>query len=198
MATPAASKRRGAPKKDTRGLILDTTERLMLEEGYGAVSTRRVGKEIGVKPSLVHYYFPTTDDLFVALFRRGLERQQAAVDAARDSEHPLQALWATYCNREQTALAVEFLALANHRKALQEEIARVTASERQRRADILGELLEPGAVQPEGCSTHGLNVLLTGIARTMVMEQRLGIDTGHADARAFVEYWLARVEKQAD
>src|SRR5262245_19068772 len=32
----------------TRGLILDTTEKLMVEEGYAAVSSRRVAQELGL------------------------------------------------------------------------------------------------------------------------------------------------------
>ena len=34
-------------------LIIDTTERLMLDEGYAAVSSRRVAKEAGLKRPLV-------------------------------------------------------------------------------------------------------------------------------------------------
>ena len=68
-----ASKRAANPKRpNNRAIILDTTEKLMLEEGYAAISTRRVAKEAGLKPPLVHYYFPTTDDLFLAtLSNRG-------------------------------------------------------------------------------------------------------------------------------
>ena len=50
----------------------------MLEEGYAAVTSRRVAAQAGLKPQLVHYYFRTMDDLFLAAYRRradqGLER----------------------------------------------------------------------------------------------------------------------------
>ena len=38
----------------------------MIDEGYAAVSTRRVAAKAGLTPPLVHYYFPTTDDLLLA------------------------------------------------------------------------------------------------------------------------------------
>lgn len=65
----------------------------MLEEGYAAVTSRRVAAKAGLKPQLVYYYFRTMDDLFLALFRRraalGLERQALALA----SPQPLWALW---------------------------------------------------------------------------------------------------------
>ncbi len=55
----------------------------MLEEGYAAVTSRRVAAQAGLKPQLVHYYFRTMDDLFLAAYRRraeqGLERLAQAL-----------------------------------------------------------------------------------------------------------------------
>ena len=67
-------------------MLLDAAERVMIAEGYAAVTSRRVAAEAGLKPQLVHYYFATMDDLFLAVFRRraevGLERQAAALASA--------------------------------------------------------------------------------------------------------------------
>jgi AcrR family transcriptional regulator len=178
-------------------LIIDTTERLMLDEGYAAVSSRRVAKEAGLKPPLVHYYFPATDDLFLAVFRRAAAREAGKLDDAVQSAQSPESLWSVYCNQEQTALAMEFMALANHRKAIREEIAAMTRRERQRRARILAALVDVDAIQPPGCSTAGLNVLLIAVARTLVMEAGLGITLGHDDARQFVQWWLQRLGKPA-
>jgi AcrR family transcriptional regulator len=195
-----------APRKRTtsaRGevslnLILDTAEKLILDEGYAAVSTRRVAKEAGLKPPLVHYYFPATDDLFLAVFRRAAARETKKLDEAVASTRSLRGLWSIYCNQSQTALAVEFMALANHRKAIRDEIAAVTKRERQRRAKILASLVDMDAIEPSDFSTTGLNVLLIAVARTLVTETGLGITTGHSDARHFVEWWLERLEKSPD
>ncbi len=58
----------------------------MLEEGYAAVTSRRVAAQAGLKPQLVHYYFRTMDDLFLAAYRRradqGLERLAQALDVS--------------------------------------------------------------------------------------------------------------------
>src|SRR5688572_17461287 len=82
-APPATTRRIDGPNSKNRGVLLDAAERVMIAEGYAAVTSRRVAAEAGLKPQLVHYYFATMDDLFLAVFRRraevGLERQAAAL-----------------------------------------------------------------------------------------------------------------------
>src|ERR1700692_1950603 len=89
-----SARRIGAPDAQHRSVLLDAAEQLMLEEGYAAVTSRRVAEKAALKPQLVHYYFRTMDDLFLAAFRRraedGLERQAQALT----SGPPLRALWA--------------------------------------------------------------------------------------------------------
>jgi len=186
---------RDSVRPDRRTEILDATERLMVRSGYAAVSTRQVAREIGIKPSLVHYYFPTTDDLFLSLFRRGVEREAEKLDEAAQSPQAVAALWSTYCNQQRMALAVEFMALANHREAIRAEIVSSTRRERRRRAKLLSSMLDMKALQPAGCSAAGLSLLLIAVARSLIMEDGLGIDLGHRDASRFVEYWLGTLAK---
>ena len=69
----ASARRIGAPDAKNRGVLLDAAEQLLLEEGYAAVTSRRVAERAGLKPQLVHYYFRTMEDLFLAVFRRRAE-----------------------------------------------------------------------------------------------------------------------------
>src|SRR5271155_4449899 len=70
--TSMASRRRiGVEGSETWALLLDTAELIMREEGYPAVTTRRLAGRMGVSSQLVHYYFRSMDDLFLALMRRG-------------------------------------------------------------------------------------------------------------------------------
>src|SRR5262249_23627983 len=59
----ASSRRRGDESSATRALLLEAAEDLMREEGYPAVTTRRLAGRVGVSNQLVHYYFRTMDDL---------------------------------------------------------------------------------------------------------------------------------------
>src|ERR1700758_4678917 len=55
---------------ETRDRLLDAAEQLMREEGYAAITTRKLGAKAGVHPQLVHYYFSGMDNLFLELWRR--------------------------------------------------------------------------------------------------------------------------------
>src|SRR4051812_33327390 len=99
---------------EKRDAILQGTERLMLGEGYASVTYRAVAAKAGVTAGLVQYYFPTLDDLFVALLREATDRILESIAATADAEQPLRAVWEYSSNPTGTALLMEFMALANH------------------------------------------------------------------------------------
>jgi TetR/AcrR family transcriptional regulator len=189
------ARRIGAETSKTRGALLDAAEKLMLEEGYAAVTSRRLAARAGLKPQLVHYYFRTMDDLFLALIRRGadqaLERQARAVG----SEQPLWSLWDLSRDPRGTALTMELTALANHRKAIRSELS--ASAEHYRdgllesfRSVLVGYEIDPAEYPPIVCA-----VLLTSISTFLVIEEAtLGMTSGHAETVAFVEGLIRRVE----
>src|SRR3546814_12227951 len=86
----AAARRIGNETSATRLAILDATERMMIDAGYAAVSTRKVAAAVGQTPALVHYYFPATDDLLLAVYRRAAARNLERVNKALASPQPLR------------------------------------------------------------------------------------------------------------
>ena len=102
----------------TRGKLIEATAHIMREEGYAAATSRRVAAEAGAKQALVYYYFPTMDDLFLEVLRVGAEAALKRMRAMLTDEDPLQALWQINSDSALTILNTEFMALANHRKAI--------------------------------------------------------------------------------
>lgn len=188
-------RRLGAEASTTRTAILDATQQLMLDEGYAAVSTRQVAKRIGLAPALVHYYFPTTDDLLVAVYRQAVDATLKRLKEAFASDHPLRAVWNYSIEEPHTALAIEFMAMANHRKDIRSELIKSGELVRKLQAEELSKLsLGEGAKIFDPLS---LTVLIAGVSRVLVMENTLGISLGHAEASAIVEKCLRQVEKSA-
>jgi AcrR family transcriptional regulator len=187
-----AARRIGAESSATRAAMLDAAEALMREEGYAAVSTRKVATRAGLKPSLVHYYFPTTDDLLIALFRRGADQSDAMLEAALSDPDPLRALWEFFADTSRTALTLEFMALANHRKTLRAFMVEHSEQMRERQVELLARLSVQAGSPFADCPPAGLSLVLAGIGRALVMEGGMGVVGGHAEARAFVEQWLER------
>jgi len=66
---PAAKRR-----PEARDALLDAASRLFAARGATAVSLRRVAREAGVTPAMVHYYFGGKDGLYDAMLERTLLR----------------------------------------------------------------------------------------------------------------------------
>jgi AcrR family transcriptional regulator len=172
---------------------LEVTAEIMLEDGYAAATSRRVAEKAGVQRALVYYYFPTMDDLYLAVLRRGTAINLDAQRRALASDTPLQALWEMTVDPRGTRLIMEFMALGNHRKAIRAELAAGAEQFRQAQVAaltlILREHAAAGALPPEVVS-----ILIAGIGRVLVIEGTLGITTGHAATIEIVQKYLKRFE----
>jgi AcrR family transcriptional regulator len=196
-----SARRIGAPDAKNRGVLLDAAEQLMLEEGYAAVTSRRVAEKAALKPQLVHYYFRTMDELFLAAFRRraeeGLEVQAQVLQAPQ----PLWALWRFSTDPAATAITSEFIALANHRKALKAEIAYYAERFREEQRKALVTVLERynrDAGTPVHIPPLVWSVLMTSVSRVLVIEQALGMSAGHRETVDIVENYLRHLEGDAE
>ena len=199
VTAPEVTKRRiGAESSETRALIITATELVIREEGYSAASTRRVALRAGLKPSLVHYYFPTTDDLLLAVFERGAAKSDEMIAAAIASSDPVRALWRFFSDDSRTALSVEYLALAIRRPAIRAKIATHSEAMRKQQVELFERLLGARLTGPDGCPPAGLSVILAGIGRALFMESALGVSTGHNEATAWVDDWLNRLLPPTD
>ena len=177
----------------TRAAILDAAEILMVEEGYAAVTTRRVAGRSGLKASLIHYHFKTLEEMFKALYRRAAEQSLQRHVAALAQDDPLTAMWQLNVDGERTALAIEFMALANHRKVIREEIARYAEQIRAIQVVALERYLGKDGKPAIPFSPLALSVILPGVARALVMEAGMGIQLGHTEAAAAIKAMMDSV-----
>jgi len=191
-----STRRIGAEDSVVRAQVLDAAEQLMLEEGYAAVTSRRLASKAGMKQSLVYYYFRTMDELLLAVFRRMAEQSLERLDKALKAEQPIRALWNLNSDRSRTALTMEFLALANHRKMIQAEIARYAEEFRSLEVKALTRLFEERGVEVQ-IPPLVVTLLLTSLARGLVQEGALGISKGHTPTLAFVEACLRHFEESS-
>ncbi|GFG51179.1 TetR family transcriptional regulator [Mycolicibacterium agri] len=189
-----AERRIGAPDAKNRTVLLDAAERLMLEEGYAAVTSRRVAEKAGLKPQLVHYYFRTMGELYLAVFRRRAEQGLEAQAQALKQPQPLWALWRYSSDPRITAFTVEFMALARHRDELRAEFARYGEMFRERERQAIAEVLARYGIDTSEVPPVVWAVFATSLSRVLVMETALGMSSGHAETLEFVEAWLRQLE----
>ncbi|HET8617701.1 MAG TPA: TetR/AcrR family transcriptional regulator [Acidimicrobiales bacterium] len=197
-ATDSPPPRRiGATDSKSRARLLDAAEALMLDEGYAAVTSRRVAARARLKPQLVHYYFRTMDDLFLEVFRRRADENLARLDRAVAADGSLHTLWQLNADPSGAAFTIEFVALANHRKAIRAEIARYAERFRAAQLDALTAALETHGIAEQVPPIVAL-LLMTGLSQVLALEQALGVTAGHDATRSFVEHTLDRLEPGGD
>ncbi|NKZ11290.1 TetR/AcrR family transcriptional regulator [Mycolicibacterium septicum DSM 44393] len=193
---PASSRRVGAATSKTRDSLLDWVEKMMLTEGYASVSYRALATKAGVTPSLVQYYFPTLDDIFIAAIRRYSDRGIAHLGALLDqrAEDPLRAVWEYSWEEASGALITEFMALGNHRKSIRAEIAKVTETVRTMQLEALVAKFGADARPVGDLSLPALQILLSGLPKFLNLEEGIGVKSAHAEVTEAFERYLDAVE----
>ena len=193
----ANQRRIGATDSQSRSHILDVAEEMLIDEGYAAVTSRRLGARAAVSAQLVHYYFRTMDDLFVEVFRRRAEEGLERVAAALDADASLTAIWQLTSNPIGARLNVEFAALSNHRPSVQDAVTEFGERYRKLQRDAVATRFEALGVSSEQCPPTVALLAMTGLAQIMAIEQSIGLTTGHAEAREFVHELLEQLEGRA-
>ena len=190
----AEGRRPRAATEEKRKRILDATDEIMLKEGYAAVSSRSVAAAVGIQAPLVHYYFATLDDLFVAVLRRIARRSVERMAEALASPEPLRAWWKLASDPRGTALFVELLAAANHRAALKAEVGEIARDVRRMQMDALDTLLAEYGIDAEVFPPAFVAAAIQGLAFSAVQDEAAGYDTAPGEAIAAMDRLVDRLE----
>jgi TetR/AcrR family transcriptional regulator of autoinduction and epiphytic fitness len=185
------------PPKESGGVrdaILDATESIMVEEGYAAVTSRRVAERAGLKSKLVHYYFRTMEDLFVAVYERSEKEFLRRHLEAATSRNPIRALWELSLQAKRTRLSQELLALGNHKKAIGKITARVIDQIQSINTAFIGKYLDELGVDRERYPPVVISYFINGVSRSMVTDDTLGLPGARAEIHGFVERMLEELE----
>ena len=98
-STDPLRERREEEKEERRQAILDAAEEVIARDGWEATNFGEIAKRARLSRPLVYVYFPTRDELFHALCRRGLrelERRFAAAAGARNGLEAVMAIGRAY------------------------------------------------------------------------------------------------------
>ncbi|MET0365471.1 MAG: TetR/AcrR family transcriptional regulator [Sphingobium sp.] len=178
----------------SRDLLIEATETLLAEVGGHAISARRVAEQAGLKPQLVHYYFRSMEDLLIATFDRATEQYMALHDQALAAPYPLRAIWTlNRVNRSDTRRNIEFVALGNSFERLRERMLETGEHFRALQIRAVEQALEKASGKSP-YSAAGIAMLIAAVARTIVMESRLGISLAHAELGELMESILDEIE----
>ena len=165
----------------------------MLRDGYASVTSRRVEAEAGLK---LHYHFGSLDDLFIAVVRRRGEENVARLAAALASADPLRAWWRLVSEPSGNRLLVELTAAANHRPAIQAEVAAFARKVRYMQIDALETLLDEYGIDRREFPPALIAPAVQGLGFAMAYDQVAGFDTAQDEACDAVQRLLDRLAQR--
>nr|BAG84246.1 putative transcriptional regulator [Streptomyces griseoviridis] len=131
--------------QESRARLLAAAAELIVADGWGSVTTRKVADLAGLPPGLVHYHFRTVTDLQIDAAldaaRREVDAATAALVSAADPvagmAEVLDELAAYADNDPATILFSEMLLAATRHKRLREELSVLLGNWRSTMADWL-------------------------------------------------------------
>ncbi|MBW8753242.1 MAG: TetR/AcrR family transcriptional regulator [Sphingomonadales bacterium] len=191
-----ATRRLGLENSSSRAALMDGVEAVMREDGYAALTARSVATRAGLKHQLVYYYFQTMDDLLMATYQRHIGRVQAQVERAFRQPRPLHAFWEVCSNPFDARLNMEFMAMANHNEAIRAETVAFGESIRRVGLAEAAAQIDGTPMGREMFSPFAVTQAIAAIGSTVGLETTLGINGGHQETRAMVEWWLNRLEPE--
>ena len=181
-------------RQNAEEAFLDAAERLLVEIGYAAITTRRLAREAGANQGLVHYYFGSMENLLVRVLERFTERLIVRQRAMYAADQPFLEKWRQamrYLDEDFASgyqkVWYELQAMAWNRPELRERIAHVTVEWRE----VLEEAFEQarrehGIEMPVGA----LAVLVAAFNQGLIFERLSGIDSGHRELLDWIDAWL--------
>jgi TetR/AcrR family transcriptional regulator len=169
-----------------RSALIDAAELLIREGGYPSVTARNLADKINLKRQIVHYYFHSMDDLFIAVIRRGADKARPRLEAALTSDEPLRTLWEINSDPVQATLTLELSALASRRPAVRAEVKRFAEEFRDLQTRVLVRHLEKRGISPD-LQPIVATVLLTSLSQVLTLESAIDIDRGHPETLGFVD-----------
>ncbi len=181
------------PREAAEDTLLDAAERLLVEVGYAGITTRRLAQEAGVNHGLVHYYFGSIENVLLRTLERftaRLIRRQREMYAA---DMPFIEKWRTamrYLMSEDVTyekIWLELQALAWNHPELRERVARV---EEEWRDVLLEAFDEPRREYGIDMPLDALVSLVITFNLGIMLERRLGIETGQRELLDWIDRWL--------
>ncbi len=110
----------------------------------------------------------------------------------------MRTLWELNADPRGVAFTIEFVALANHRKAIRAEIARYAERFRAAQVEAFRAVLARHGIAEDQLPPIVALLMMTGLSQVLALEDALGVTAGHDTTIAFVERTIAALERSSE
>jgi AcrR family transcriptional regulator len=189
--TAVISRRKGTENSVVRAQLLECAVEILREEGVDAVTARRLADRVGLGRHIVHYYFGTLDELFVAVMREEGARSEDMMREAAQTGDAIDLLFDSIL--QSAAVIFELMKLAIRHPSIAREYKVYTDRFRLAMAEVLEAYARTrGITLPT--SPAATAMLLQSMATSISIEASLGVEMGHRDAESALLDWLKQLK----
>ena len=185
--------KRERDRLNTRAAILDATEALLRDDGYAAVTARRVAERAGLKSQLVHYHFSSMDELFHEAFRRLEKGFYTRHLEAAARPNPIKGIWDVSNSREGLDIVSEFESAAKYRKILEDDLIEIWSRFRALHSTMIAKYFQDKHIDPGDFTAPVIAFLISAVGQALANEASHGFTEGHAEIIEFMEKMIARL-----
>ncbi len=190
----ASTRRMGSIDSEMAESMMEAAEAILNEEGYAALTSRRVAEYLGVKQRLVYYYFRTMDDLVEESFKRLAVRELDRLKSAISSDRPLHEIWQVCINTSDARLVSEYMALANRNEGIRREVIGFIEKSRKLQVKALKAALARNSHAESLPKAEVIAFLGTSVALALNREASLGVTQSHAAVKKMIGEFFEQLE----
>ncbi len=115
-----ARKRKEWEKHQRQNRIIDISQKIFVEQGYGGTTMDRIAKEAGYCKRTLYLYFKDKEDLFAAIVLKGLEKleekMEEAMETANNGLDKIHAMaWTYFRFWSEEPLSFKFMVMFDHK-----------------------------------------------------------------------------------
>jgi TetR/AcrR family transcriptional regulator len=189
---------------DPRTKLLDAAERLLIQVGYSAVTSRLVSKEAGLNQGLVHYYYGSMEELFLAVLERFTARLIVRQRAMYAADTTFLVKWRKAMSFLEEDLAagypkiwLELQAMAWQRPAMRTRLAAVHDQWITVLTEAFTVAMKRYGILNGPLPVEAMVALVACFNEGIMLERLSGITRGHSSLLRAIDRWLASLEAKA-
>ena len=203
MTTPATRMRPQVEQGDAETKLLDAAERLLIEVGYAAITTRSVAARAQVNHGLVHYYFGSMEELFVQVLERFTQRLIVRQREMYATDEPFLKKWRRamrYLGSDFESgyqkVWLELQAMAWNDAGLRERVARVDEEWRRVLTAAFTDASKEYGIDSKRFPVDALVALVATFNQGMILERHSGVSEGHRSLLKMIDGMLKELQER--
>ncbi len=189
-----STRRMGSINSEMAESMMEAADAILKEEGYAALTSRRIAEYLGVKQRLLYYYFRTMDDLVLESFKRLSARELQRLQSAISSDRPLHEVWDICINTSDARLVSEYMALANRNEGVRAEVINFIEESRKIQIKALKNVMSRNGSADNLPKAEVLAFMGTSMALALNREASLGVTLGHRAVKKVINGFFEVLE----